>query len=67
MHCTGCVSISAFASLIGIPIGITSSAIGPKICAVPAGIKNYNSIVKKKKKKMDDKIVLLEKSKLNEI
>ena len=24
---TGCVSISAFASLVGIPIGITSSAI----------------------------------------
>ena len=27
---TGCISISAFASLIGIPIGITSSAIGLK-------------------------------------
>ena len=25
---TGCISISAFASLIGIPIGITSSATG---------------------------------------
>ena len=35
---TGCVSISAFASLIGIPIGITSSAIGLKICAKTAGI-----------------------------
>ena len=28
---TGCVSISAFASLVGIPIGITSSAIGVNI------------------------------------
>ena len=28
---TGCVSISAFPSLVGIPIGITSSAIGLKI------------------------------------
>ena len=28
---TGCVSISAFASLVGIPIGITSSAIGLKV------------------------------------
>ena len=28
---TGCVSISAFASLIGIPIGIKSSAKGLKI------------------------------------
>ena len=36
---TGCVSISAFASLVGITIGITSSAIGLKICAITAGIK----------------------------
>ena len=28
---SGCVSISAFVSLVGIPIGITSSAIGLKI------------------------------------
>ena len=28
---TGCASISAFASLVGIPIGITSSAIGLKV------------------------------------
>ena len=59
---TGCVSISAFASLIGIPIGITSSAIGLKICAITAGIKKYKSI---KKKKKHDKTVLLAKSKLN--
>ena len=63
---TGCVSISAFASLIGIPIGITSSAIGLKICAITAGIKTYKSIIKKRKKK-HDKIVLLAKSKLNNI
>ena len=35
---TGCISISAFASLIGIPIGVTSSVIGLKICAITAGI-----------------------------
>ena len=63
---TGCVSISAFASLVDIPIEITSSAIGSKICATTAGIKNYNSIIKKKKKK-HDKIVLLAKSKFNRI
>ena len=63
---TGCVSISAFASLIGIPIGITSSAIGLKICAITAGIKKYKSIIKKKKKK-HDKIVLLAKFKSNSI
>ena len=63
---TGCVSISDFTSLIGIPIGITSSAIGLKICAITAGIKKYFSIIKKKKKK-HDKIALLAKSKLNSI
>ena len=39
---TKCVSISAFASLIGIPIGITSSAIGLQICAITAGIKSIS-------------------------
>ena len=63
---TGCILISAFTSLLGIPIGITSSAIGLKICAITARIKKYNSIIKKKKKK-HDKIVLLAKSKLNSI
>ena len=62
---TGCISTSAFTSLIGISIGITSSAIGLKIFAITAGIKKYKSIIKKKKKK-HDKIVLLAKSKLNE-
>ena len=63
---TGFISISAFASLLDIPIGIMSSAIGLKICAITAGMKKYKSIIKKKKKK-HDKIVLLEKSKLNSI
>ena len=40
----GYVSISAFASLVGIPIRITSSAIGLKICVITAGIKKYKSI-----------------------
>ena len=31
---TGCVSISAFASFLGVPVGITSAAIGLKICAI---------------------------------
>ena len=31
---TGCISISAFGSLLGIPIGITSSSIGYKnVCS----------------------------------
>ena len=56
-------SISAFASLVGIPKGITSSAIGLKICTITTGIKKCKS----KKKKKHDKIVLLAKSKLNSI
>ena len=52
--------------MIGIPIGITSSAIGLKICAITAGIKKYKSIIKKKRKK-HDKIILLANSKLNRI
>ena len=36
---TGCISISAFASLVGIPIGITSSAIGLNICEITTAIK----------------------------
>ena len=36
---TGCVSISAFSSLVGIPIVITSSAVGLKICVITAAIK----------------------------
>ena len=63
---TGFVSIFSFASLVGIPIGITSSATGSEICAIMAEIKKYESIIKKKKKK-DDKIVLLAKSRLNSI
>ena len=61
---TGCISISAFASLVGIPIGITSSATGLKISVIVAGIKEFKSINEKKKKK-HDKIVLISISKLN--
>ena len=60
------VSISAFASLVEIPIEITSSAIGLKICIITVAIKKYKSIIKKKQKKYN-KIVLLGKSKLNGI
>ena len=60
----GCISISVFASLLGIPIGTTSFAIGLKLCAIAARIKKYKSIIKEKKKKHDN-IVLSPKSKLN--
>ena len=48
---TRCTSVSAFASLLGIPIQITCYATGLKISAITAGIKNYKSTIKKKKKK----------------
>ena len=35
---TGWVSISAFASLVFVPVGITSSAVGIKMCAITAGV-----------------------------
>ena len=57
---TGCVSISAFASLVGISLGITSSAIGVKICVITTRIKKYKSKNKKKGRSMI-------KSKLNSI
>ena len=56
---TGCISISGFAYLLGIPIWIASSAIG-----ITAGIKKHKSIIEKKKKK-HNKIILLAKAKLN--
>ena len=59
---TGCVWISAFASLVCGPVA--SSATRIKICAFPAGIKKYMSIIKKKKKN-HNKIVLLGEDKLN--
>ena len=61
---TGCASISAFASLIAIPVGITTSSVGIKICAITAEVKKYKSIIKKKKKR-HDKTMLLGKDKLN--
>ena len=42
--------ISIFASLVGIPIGITISAIGLKICVITTGIKKNKSKIEKKKK-----------------
>ena len=41
----GCVSISAFASLVAISVGIMSSALGIEICAITAGIKKYKSFI----------------------
>ena len=58
-----CMSISAFVSLVGILIGNTDSAIGLKVCVITAGIKKYKLKITRKKK--NDQIVLLAKSKVN--
>ena len=63
---TSRVLISAFTSLVAVPVGITSSPVKLKIYAITTGIKKYKSIIKKKKKKHNE-IVLLGKSKLNTI
>ena len=55
-----------FRLLVGIPIRITSSAIGLKICAITASIRKYKLIIKKTKNNYD-RIVLLAKSMLNSI
>lgn len=62
---SGYVSVSAFGLLNVVPVGIRSFRLGLKIWALPAGIKNLKSIIKRKKKKFD-KIVFLTK-KLNAI
>ena len=63
---SGSVSLSAFASLIGIPVGIAGFTIGWKICVIIAGIKKYRSIIKKRKRK-HDRTLFLAKSKLKSI
>ena len=48
---TGYISISAFASLLGIPVVITSSAIRLNICVVTGEIEKYISQQLQKRKR----------------
>ena len=48
---SGCVSISAFTSLIGILIGITSSAVGLKFMQSLQELKSINELSRKKNRK----------------
>ena len=63
---TRCVSISDFACIVGVPVGITSSAVRLKICAITLGIKKHKSNIKKKRKN-NDKILLLAITKVETI
>ena len=40
---TGCVSISDFASLVDISVGVTSSAVELKFFVITEGVKKYKS------------------------
>ena len=48
---TGCVSFFTFVSLVGIPVGVTTS-LELKISAITAEIKKYQSIIKKRGRSM---------------
>ena len=63
---TGCVCISSFASLVDMPIGITSSALRLKVCVITVGMKKYKPKIEKKKEK-HNKMLLLAKSKFNSV
>ena len=61
---TGRVSTSPFVTLVCIPVCITSSSEGIRLFGMIAGVKKYNSIIKKNKMK-HGKIALLGQDKLN--
>ena len=42
---TGCISISGFASVVGMSIGITSSEMGSKIYVITSTIKKHKSTI----------------------
>ena len=59
---TSFVSVSTFASLVGILIGVTNSPVGLEICTITA-----LSQLSRKKRKKHQHIVLIAKTKLNTI
>ena len=61
-----CIAFYFCICFICVSVGIASSAVEIYVCAITAGIKKCKSIIKKKKKKHDE-IVLLGKAKLDTI
>ena len=49
---SGCVLISWFASFVGVPVGIMSSAAVLNIYAITPGIKKYKSVIREKREKI---------------
>ena len=71
--CCQWLSFNFCISLVGVPVGVASSAVGLKvctvglkICAITTRIKKYKAIIEKNRKK-HDKIVLLGKAKFDTI
>ena len=48
---SSCVSISAFASLVGVPVGVSSFAVRLKIYAITAEIKKLSVYYQQKEEK----------------
>ena len=63
---SGYVSISVFASIVGVPVKIRSSTVALKICALTARIQKYKLIINKKVKNLH-KMLLLANIKPNTI
>ena len=63
---TGYISISSFAILVDIAVGIASTSVGLKFFVIAAEIRKYKSKNKEEGKK-HDKVLLLVKTKLNSI
>ena len=62
----GYTSISSFATLVDIAVGIASTSVGLKFFVMTAETRKYKSINKEEGKK-HDKVVLLVKTKLNSL
>ena len=60
------ILVSTVTGCVCVRVGISSSAVGMKICTITVGIKKFKSVIRKKKKK-HNRIVLLGKSKLDTI
>ena len=48
-----CVSVSAFALIVYVPVGFASSAVGIKVCEITVRIKKCKSVVKQKRQNHD--------------
>ena len=53
----GCVLISAFVSLVDVPVGIASSSVGIKNCAITVRIKKYISQLSRSLKSIKNSVV----------